>query len=61
MKSRLDESFSVKEFKKGLTGDSSSEIDWDNIEVTPSGNIDVSSDVLNSKEELKKLGLQLIE
>jgi len=46
---RLDESFSGKEFKKGLTGDSSSKIDWDNLEVTPSGNIDVSNDSSNEE------------
>ena len=41
---RLDESFSGKEFQKGLTGSSGSEIDWDNIQVTPSGNIEVPDD-----------------
>lgn len=40
---RLDESFSGKEFQKGLTGNVSSEIDWGNIQVTPSGNIEMTA------------------
>lgn len=47
---RLDESFSVREFKKGLIGDCDSRIDWDNIEVTPSGNIDAASGSSNEEE-----------